>query len=84
MKQAPNLSDIKVAESPRIKLARALHLLAYPTYPTFVAAILHGLWLGHGGIDPTYMLGNIAVGGALGVRLFTVARHRAVIKATSQ
>ena len=55
-----------------IRAARALHLLAYPT---FVAATLHGLWLGHGGIDPTYVLGSVAVGGALAVRLVTLARR---------
>ncbi|GGR06373.1 ferric reductase [Deinococcus ruber] len=55
-----------------IRAARALHLLAYPT---FVATTLHGVWLGHGSIDPTYILGSIAVGTALAVRLFTLARR---------
>lgn len=55
-----------------IKAARVLHLLAYPT---FVAVTLHGVWLGHGGIDPTYLLGGVAVGGALVVRLGTLARR---------
>jgi len=56
-----------------IKAARVLHLLAYPT---FVAATLHGVRSGHGGIDPTYVLGSVAVGGALVVRLVTLARAR--------
>ncbi|ULH17558.1 ferric reductase (plasmid) [Deinococcus sp. KNUC1210] len=55
-----------------IRAARALHLLAYPT---FVAATLHGVWLGHGSIDPTYVLGSLAVGSALAVRLITLARR---------
>jgi len=55
-----------------IKAARVLHLLAYPT---FVAATLHAVWSGHGGVDPTYVLGSAAVGGALAVRLFTLARR---------
>ncbi|WP_425147706.1 hypothetical protein [Deinococcus sp.] len=56
-----------------VKAARALHLLAYPT---FLAATLHGLWLSHGGTNPTYVVGSAAVGGALLVRLVTLARRK--------
>lgn len=55
-----------------VRAARALHLLAYPA---FIAATLHATWLGHGHLDPLYVLGSVAVGGALAVRLLTLARR---------
>ena len=49
-----------------VKAARTLHLLAYPA---FISATLHATWLGHGGVDPLYLLGSVAVCAALAVRL---------------
>ncbi len=45
------------------RLARALHLLAYPA---FVLGTLHAVWLGHAGA--TEVLGSAAVGLALALR----------------
>ena len=53
-----------------LRAARALHLLAYPA---FMAATLHGLWLGHGGLQ--YPLLSVGVGLALAARLVTLARR---------
>jgi methionine sulfoxide reductase heme-binding subunit len=55
-----------------IKAARALHLLAYPA---FVASTLHSIWLKP---DPMYVLGAIAVGIALAVRLWTLTHPKAL------
>lgn len=56
-----------------MKAARGLHLLAYPA---FMAATLHAVWLGHGQVDPLYLLCSAAVGLALAVRLLTLARQQ--------
>lgn len=55
-----------------VRAARALHLLAYPA---FIAATLHATWLGHSEVNPLYVLSSVAVGGALAVRLVTLARR---------
>ena len=53
-----------------IKTARALHLLAYPA---FIASTAHPIMLKPDRLDPMYVLSAIAVGLALGMRLWTLA-----------
>ncbi|WP_407569425.1 hypothetical protein [Deinococcus altitudinis] len=54
------------------RLARALHLLAYPA---FVLGTLHAVWLGHAGTSE--VLGSAAVGAALALRaVVQVTAHR--------
>ncbi len=57
-----------------IKAARALHLLAYPA---FIASTLHPILLNPDHLELMYVLGAIAVGIALAVRLWTLAHPKA-------
>jgi methionine sulfoxide reductase heme-binding subunit len=59
-----------------IKAARALHLLAYPA---FIASTLHPILLNPDHLEPMYVIGAIAVGLALAVRLWTLTHPKGVL-----